>query len=123
MNPKFFEQPILNSPYEAPSRHWEFDDNGQPTHRIVEAEVAGGGMAKHEGQADLGPVVAGIRTGDAPLRRDEALGTLRAHKAMIVERFDVVRLTLFGSVARDQAEPDSDLDLLVEFRGEKSRSK
>ena len=22
MNPKFFEQPILNSPYEAPSRHW-----------------------------------------------------------------------------------------------------
>ncbi len=35
MNPKFFEQPILNSPYEAPSRHWELDDNGQPTHRIV----------------------------------------------------------------------------------------
>lgn len=52
MNPKFFEQPILNSPYEAPSRHWELDDNGHPTHRIVEAEVAGGGMAKHEGQAD-----------------------------------------------------------------------
>ncbi|MDE2979538.1 MAG: DEAD/DEAH box helicase family protein [Acidobacteriota bacterium] len=37
MNPKFFEQPILNSPYEAPSRHWELDENGQPTHRIVEA--------------------------------------------------------------------------------------
>ena len=36
MNPKFFEQPILNSPYEAPSRHWELDDNGQPTHRLVE---------------------------------------------------------------------------------------
>ncbi|MCY3970073.1 MAG: DEAD/DEAH box helicase family protein [Acidobacteria bacterium] len=37
MNPKFFEQPILNSPYEAPSRHWELDESGQPTHRIVEA--------------------------------------------------------------------------------------
>ena len=37
MNPKFFEQPILNSPYEAPSRHWELDDDGQPTHRLVEA--------------------------------------------------------------------------------------
>ena len=29
MNPKFFEQPILNAPYEAPSRHWELDGNGQ----------------------------------------------------------------------------------------------
>ncbi len=37
MNPKFFERPILNSPYEAPSRHWELDDSGQPTHRVVEA--------------------------------------------------------------------------------------
>ena len=37
MNPKFFEQPILNSPYEAPSRHWELDAAGQPTHRIVES--------------------------------------------------------------------------------------
>ncbi len=36
MNPKFFEQPILNSPYEAPSRHWELDGNGQPTHRLIE---------------------------------------------------------------------------------------
>ncbi|MCY3591735.1 MAG: DEAD/DEAH box helicase family protein [Acidobacteria bacterium] len=36
MNPKFFEQPILNSPYVAPSRHWELDDAGQPTHRIFE---------------------------------------------------------------------------------------
>ncbi len=36
MNPKFFEQPILNSPYEAPARHWELDANGQPTHRLVE---------------------------------------------------------------------------------------
>jgi len=32
----FFEQPILNSPYECPLRHWELDDQGQPTQRIVE---------------------------------------------------------------------------------------
>lgn len=36
MNPKFFEQPILNSPYEAPARHWELDEHGQPTHRLIE---------------------------------------------------------------------------------------
>jgi type III restriction enzyme len=33
---RFFEQPILNSPYEYPSRHWELDEQGQPTQQIVE---------------------------------------------------------------------------------------
>lgn len=32
----FFERPILNSPYERPSRHWELDEAGQPTHKIVD---------------------------------------------------------------------------------------
>src|ERR1043165_9218932 len=31
----FFDAPILNSPYEYPSRHWELDAEGQPTQRIV----------------------------------------------------------------------------------------
>jgi len=33
--PDFFTRPILNSPYEYPSHHWELDENGQPTQRIV----------------------------------------------------------------------------------------
>jgi len=33
----FFERPILNSPYEYPARHWELDDTGQPTQKIIEA--------------------------------------------------------------------------------------
>ena len=37
---RFFEQPILNSPYEYPSRHWELDASGQPTQRIVERRRA-----------------------------------------------------------------------------------
>ena len=36
MDPTFFEQPILNSPYEYPSRHWELDASGQPTNRILD---------------------------------------------------------------------------------------
>jgi type III restriction enzyme len=32
----FFEKPILNSPYEYPSRHWELDAQGQPTQRIID---------------------------------------------------------------------------------------
>jgi len=32
----FFSQPILYSPYEYPSRHWELDQDGQPTQQILE---------------------------------------------------------------------------------------
>lgn len=35
MDSRFFEQPILNSPYEYPARHWELDEQGQPTQRII----------------------------------------------------------------------------------------
>lgn len=31
----FFSQPILNSPYEYPVRHWELDTSGQPTQQII----------------------------------------------------------------------------------------
>ncbi|MFN8472486.1 MAG: DEAD/DEAH box helicase family protein [Anaerolineae bacterium] len=34
MSDLFFEHPILNSPYLPPSRHWELDEQGQPTQRI-----------------------------------------------------------------------------------------
>jgi len=36
MAARFFDGPILNSPYERPARHWELDDNGQPTGQIAE---------------------------------------------------------------------------------------
>ena len=36
MTDRFFEQPILNSPYEYPRHHWELDETGQPTQRIRE---------------------------------------------------------------------------------------
>ncbi|WP_204105272.1 MULTISPECIES: DEAD/DEAH box helicase family protein [Spirulina sp. CCY15215] len=35
MNNVFFEQPILNSPYQYPGQHWELDPEGQPTNKIV----------------------------------------------------------------------------------------
>ena len=36
MENEFFSKPILNSPYEHPSRHWELDNKGQPTHQIIQ---------------------------------------------------------------------------------------
>ncbi|MCH9032350.1 MAG: DEAD/DEAH box helicase family protein, partial [candidate division Zixibacteria bacterium] len=37
MENRFFEKPILNSPYDYPSRYWELDDQGQPTQKIIES--------------------------------------------------------------------------------------
>ena len=36
MDNSFIKQPILNSPYEIPTRHWELNEFGQPTEKIVE---------------------------------------------------------------------------------------
>jgi type III restriction enzyme len=36
MGNPFFDQPILNSPYESPARHWELDKDGQPTQKIID---------------------------------------------------------------------------------------
>jgi uncharacterized protein len=48
------------------------------------------------------------------MRRDDALAILAAHKDELA-RFHVKSLALFGSVARDEAGPESDVDVLVEF--------
>ncbi|HEX3525801.1 MAG TPA: nucleotidyltransferase family protein [Thermoanaerobaculia bacterium] len=50
------------------------------------------------------------------MKRDEAIRLLSAHRHEITEHFGVRSLALFGSVARDEARPDSDVDVLVEFR-------
>ena len=36
MTQSFFQQPILNSPYAYPARHWELDESGQPTNQVIE---------------------------------------------------------------------------------------
>ena len=40
MTNPFFEQPVLNSPYDYPRRHWELDESGQPTQTIIERRRA-----------------------------------------------------------------------------------
>ena len=55
-------------------------------------------------------------TNGALLQRDEALAVLHAHQEGLT-RFGVRSLALFGSVARNEAGPESDLDFLVEFDG------
>ena len=50
------------------------------------------------------------------MKRQEALQILTAHQKEL-SVFGLRRLALFGSVARDEAGPDSDVDVLVEFEG------
>ena len=51
------------------------------------------------------------------MSRDEVLQQLRAHKNVLVEQFGITALALFGSTARDEAQDNSDIDLLVRFDG------
>jgi len=37
MSNPFFDHPILNSPYKIPEQHWELDDDGQPTQKVINA--------------------------------------------------------------------------------------
>ena len=49
-----------------------------------------------------------------PITRDEVISRLCSH-CDVLERFGVRSLFLFGSVVRDEAQPTSDIDLMVEF--------
>ena len=52
----------------------------------------------------------------ASLNRKELIALLRG-RAPDLQRFRVKSLDLFGSLARDEGQPGSDVDLLVEFDG------
>lgn len=45
-----------------------------------------------------------------------ALGLLREHEPVLKERFGVRKIGIFGSFIRGEERPDSDVDILVEFR-------
>ncbi len=53
------------------------------------------------------------------MKRDQVLAILNAHQAEL-QNLGVKSLELFGSVARDEARPDSDIDFLVKFSIEAS---
>lgn len=50
-------------------------------------------------------------------QRDHTTQILRTAMPELQQRFGVVSVRIFGSMARDEAGPDSDVDILVEFVG------
>ena len=51
----------------------------------------------------------------ADASRDEILALLFAHRDELRRDFGVERIALFGSVARNDSGPDSDIDVLVDI--------
>jgi uncharacterized protein len=51
------------------------------------------------------------------MKRNDILNRLRERRREISDRFSVEHLALFGSAARDELRDDSDVDVLVSFRG------
>ncbi len=51
------------------------------------------------------------------MERKRALELLARHKPELARRFGVSDIALFGSTARGEARPDSDVDVLVSFDG------
>jgi hypothetical protein len=51
------------------------------------------------------------------MKRALVLDVLKNSKPLLVERFGVIGLALFGSTARDSANENSDVDILVSFDG------
>jgi uncharacterized protein len=49
------------------------------------------------------------------LTREDVLRILHEQRQELADHYGVATLALFGSVARNEARPDSDVDLLVEF--------
>jgi hypothetical protein len=55
-----------------------------------------------------------------PVTRDEALQQIRAIFPALRDAYGLRSLAVFGSVARNEAGPGSDIDLLVEFEAGKT---
>jgi predicted nucleotidyltransferase len=50
------------------------------------------------------------------IHRDLALDALRKYKNDFEKQYGVTRIGIFGSVARDEAKDDSDVDIVVEMK-------
>jgi predicted nucleotidyltransferase len=51
------------------------------------------------------------------MEREQVLQLLAQHKPELAQRYGVLRLALFGSTARNTANAESDIDILVAFDG------
>ena len=49
------------------------------------------------------------------MQKEQVLQIIRDHKQELAEKYHVKKVGIFGSVARNSAGPDSDIDIVVEM--------
>ncbi|RKX37574.1 MAG: restriction endonuclease, partial [Verrucomicrobia bacterium] len=89
MQNQFFEQPVLNSPYEYPLRHWDLDKEGQPTQKIIASRRSADFITpipkprKRKGAIDQGEMVfdegKGLSTEEQQYDPTSIINNLRRH--------------------------------------------
>ena len=81
-------------------------------HRLV-SEGAGRGSRY---RLPLGDMI-GEEAVKYSVRRNDVLAVLARLKPLLAKQYGVTRLALFGSTVRDEARPDSDIDIVAAFDG------
>lgn len=100
------ENPILKSPYDPPTRHWRFDDDGitdevvPPLQRLLRPDPG------------CSVVVPCCDKGSSEVVMGALEGVDVTEVAALCRRFGIAELSVFGSAARGDDGPDSDVDLL-----------
>ena len=79
----FFDRPILNSPYEYPAQHWELDESGQPTNRILD---------RRRQVSFITPIPAPKKVKDA--QRKLGLDAAASHAATEDQQYELAQMIL-----------------------------
>ena len=103
--PDFYEQPILNSPYDAPTSHWELDDERQPTGLVKDGRRPA---------SFISPIAAPRKRGKKGAKADKStqqtlvFDTQAESLTEDGQQYDLSQLinTVRGEVAKWRSEPD-----------------
>ena len=93
---------------------------GKLAYRLQNPEVKGGPKRADYilyGPANTPLTVIEAKRAITKMRKQQILHKLTELKPELQSRFGVKRLALFGSMARDEAGTDSDVDILISFDG------
>lgn len=89
--------------------------------RARERDIASKALEKHL-RNERDTAAKSVKNNDEILRIGGKVPVSRSDLSALIKRYHIKRLALFGSAARGELTPQSDIDLLVEFRKSKSPS-
>ncbi len=103
--PDFYSQPILNSPYEAPKKHWELDDERQPTGIVHEGRRPASFISPIPAPRGRAKKGAAADTSDQRMLVFDSQAASLADDRQQYELSELIN-TIRGEVAKWRCEPD-----------------